>query len=68
MRAFPASIVFGLTSFALAGCSTPPRSPGPVIPPLAAILAPTVVQAGYCADDKKENNDEELPPPEEARQ
>lgn len=62
MRASLASIIFGATSFALAGCSTPPRSPGPAIrPTVAATQAPTVVQAAYLAADRKD--DEELPPP-----
>ena len=64
IRAFLASIVFGLTSFSLAGCSTPPHSPSSAIrPAVAASRASTVVQAGYFASDKKENDDEVLPLP-----
>ncbi len=62
MRAFPASIVFGLIGFALVGCSIPTQSHGPATGVGVVNSSPQpVVQAGYFAGDNKPG--EELPPP-----
>ena len=50
MRAYSASIVFGLTGLALAGCSIPTQTPTPAIRALAVNgPSPAVVQTGYFA-------------------